>query len=94
MADSTIVSVTEVRNALRCPRIFALGRMEKIAAFPVGSSCLGGTFHRLAERFARTVENRPPWFQEAEPKRSLDRWLLGMLGEELKQNPEIGRAHV
>ena len=46
------ISVTEVRNALRCPRLFALGRARSAAVqFPVGSSSLGATFHRLAERF-------------------------------------------
>jgi S-DNA-T family DNA segregation ATPase FtsK/SpoIIIE len=50
------VSVTEVRNALRCPRVFALGRLRKNAvAFPVGSSCMGGAFHRIVDRFAQTV---------------------------------------
>jgi hypothetical protein len=58
------VSVTEVRNALRCPRIFALGRLEeKVVAFPVGSSCLGATFHRLVERFSASVGAPPESFR-------------------------------
>ena len=57
------VSVTEVRNALRCPRVFALGRMHHCAvSFPVGSSCLGGTFHRIVDRFANTVTTPPGHF--------------------------------
>ena len=49
-------SVTEVRNALRCPRVFVLGRLlGRTVTFPVGSSCLGATFHRIVERFAATV---------------------------------------
>lgn len=51
------VTVTEVRNALRCPRIFALGRtMASAVLFPVGSSCLGATFHRIVDRFAASAD--------------------------------------
>jgi S-DNA-T family DNA segregation ATPase FtsK/SpoIIIE len=85
------VSVTEVRNALRCPRIFALGRLnEKAVAFPVGSSCLGATFHRLVERFAQGVDVPPRYFRTLKDGSSLDdlqdalnRWLLGLLHSEL-----------
>ena len=48
------VSVTEVRNAMRCPRIFALGREGgQRVAFPVGASSLGSTFHRVVEGLHR-----------------------------------------
>ena len=85
------VSVTEVRNALRCPRIFALGRLqERAVAFPVGSSCLGATFHRLVDRFAESVENPPRDFCDLvaqapldEVEASLKSWIFGFLREEL-----------
>lgn len=85
------VSVTEVRNALRCPRIFALGRLEKKAvSFPVGSSCLGASFHRLVERFAQAVDTPPSYIQALAKGASLDdlqegltRWILGLLHSEL-----------
>lgn len=48
------VSVTEVRNAMRCPRVFALGREGgQRVAFPVGASSLGSTFHRVVEGLHR-----------------------------------------
>ena len=54
------VSVTEVRNALRCPRVFALGRARgQPVVFPVGASSLGALFHRIAERFARELDTPP-----------------------------------
>lgn len=89
--QSERVSVTEVRNALRCPRIFALGRLaEKAVAFPVGSSCLGGCFHRLVERFAQSVDTPPQYFSALPDKAPLDdlqmalvRWVLGLLQAEL-----------
>ncbi len=47
-------SVTETRNALRCPRVFALGRLRgQQVMFPVGASALGSLFHRLVADFAR-----------------------------------------
>jgi DNA segregation ATPase FtsK/SpoIIIE, S-DNA-T family len=86
------VSVTEVRNALRCPRIFALGRLEeKVVAFPVGSSCLGATFHRLVDKFAGSISAPPAEFCALTHKAPLDsieaslaRWVLAFLHEELK----------
>lgn len=85
------VSVTEVRNALRCPRIFALGKLEaKVVAFPVGSSCLGATFHRLAERFAQGINEPPTNFAALgsgaaldEVETALRRWVLNLLRDEL-----------
>lgn len=85
------VSVTEVRNALRCPRIFALGRLEeKAVPFPVGSSCLGASFHRLVERFAQAVDAPPAYLLALSEGASLDdlqeslnRWILGLLHSEL-----------
>lgn len=84
-------SVTEVRNALRCPRIFALGRMKNRAvAFPIGSSCLGASFHRIVDRFARTVETPPlrvAGLEEGAPldaiEAELRAWVLGLLADEL-----------
>lgn len=84
-------SVTEVRNALRCPRIFALGRLRKAAvAFPIGSSCLGASFHRLVDRFGKTVETPPPSFASLATGAPLDdieaelrSWILDLLVEDL-----------
>jgi S-DNA-T family DNA segregation ATPase FtsK/SpoIIIE len=88
------ISVTEVRNALRCPRLFALGRaLRQQLAFPVGSSCLGAAFHRIVERFAREVDAPAPSFaalpsgaprdvSEAE----LAKWLIGFLLTELESD--------
>ena len=86
------ISVTEVRNALRCPRIFALGRLRRQSvAFPVGSSCLGAAFHRIVELFSRDVEHPPSAFaalvsgtprDEVEAK--LVSWVLDYLFRELE----------
>lgn len=84
-------SVTEVRNALRCPRIFALGRSKRSAvAFPIGSSCLGATFHRLVDRFSKTLDTPPQSFLALPAGAPLDSieaelrvWLCGLLGDEL-----------
>ncbi len=88
-------SVTEVRNALRCPRVFALGRLVgQSVAFPLGSSCLGATFHRLVERFTRQVEQPPTSFARLPPgtprddvEGALCRWLLSLLSDELEEDP-------
>lgn len=89
------ISVTEVRNALRCPRVFALGRLRHNAvAFPVGSSCMGGAFHRIVDRFAQTVA-QPPAKASAldaaasheERREALTDWLLSFLVEELERDP-------
>ncbi len=59
----TALTVTEVRNALRCPRVFALGRrFSKRVVFPVGSSALGSAFHRIADRFATSTSHLPKRF--------------------------------
>jgi DNA segregation ATPase FtsK/SpoIIIE, S-DNA-T family len=86
------ISVTEVRNALRCPRIFALGRSSRQAvAFPVGSSCLGATFHRIVELFSREIEHPPSTFAHLEAgaprdevQLRLTEWLLEYLFRELE----------
>ena len=89
----TILSVTEVRNALRCPRAFVLGRKGgRPVAFPMGSSCLGASFHRLVDRFAQTVVTPPPALQglaAADPALGpiLDRWIMGLLTRELQGDP-------
>jgi S-DNA-T family DNA segregation ATPase FtsK/SpoIIIE len=90
-------TVTEVRNALRCPRIFALGRMKNRAvAFPIGSSCLGASFHRIVDRFARTVETPPAYvtaLQEGAPldaiEAELRRWILELLADELDADANL-----
>ena len=84
-------SVTEVRNALRCPRIFALGRLKSSAvAFPIGSSCLGASFHRLVDRFGKTVDTPPASFAKLPANTPLDTidaelrtWLVDLLADEL-----------
>lgn len=88
------VSVTEVRNALRCPRLFALGRsLGRSVAFPVGSSCLGASFHRVVERFARVVASPPARFAQLsmaaardEVEAHISHWLLDLLIDELEQD--------
>ena len=88
-----VLSVTEVRNALRCPRAFVLGRAAgKTVAYPMGSSCLGASFHRLVDRFARTVAAPPPDLvplatRDPARVRHLDRWILGLLIRELQGDP-------
>lgn len=90
-------SVTEVRNALRCPRIFALGRSRRNAvAFPIGSSCLGASFHRLVDRFARTVDVPPPAFAALEAGAPLDAieaelrtWIVELLIDELQADAAL-----
>jgi S-DNA-T family DNA segregation ATPase FtsK/SpoIIIE len=91
------LSVTEVRNALRCPRIFALGRSKNAAvAFPIGSSCLGATFHRLVDRFARTTGAPSPSIAALPAGAALDdveaelrRWLLDLLADELETDASL-----
>jgi S-DNA-T family DNA segregation ATPase FtsK/SpoIIIE len=86
------ISVTEVRNALRCPRVFALGRLHHHAvAFPVGSSCLGGAFHRIVDRFAIAAGSAPSHFSNlpsGSPRDDVEahlvRWLLDGLVAELE----------
>src|SRR5690606_22094274 len=88
-------SVTEVRNALRCPRIFALGRLAtRAVAFPVGSSCLGAAFHKIVDRFAATVETPPAPLSNLphdaalyDVQSSLSSWLLGLWIDELDTDP-------
>lgn len=90
-------SVTEVRNALRCPRIFALGRTRGAAvAFPIGSSCLGASFHRLVDRFAKVVASPPPSFAALPSSAHLDdieaelrAWLLDLLTDELEADATL-----
>jgi S-DNA-T family DNA segregation ATPase FtsK/SpoIIIE len=92
------ISVTEVRNALRCPRIFALGRLRHQAvAFPVGSSCLGATFHRVVDRFAAVAHAAPAYFEKlpaGSPRdvveAALTQWLLDGLVDELESDPGYG----
>lgn len=90
-------SVTEVRNALRCPRIFALGRLGRTAvAFPVGSSLLGSAFHRIVERFAGAVGAPPAAFAELQARAPIDAldaelraWLLDLLADDLESDAAL-----
>jgi S-DNA-T family DNA segregation ATPase FtsK/SpoIIIE len=92
---SSEISVTEVRNALRCPRVFALGRARgQAVAFPIGASSLGALFHRIAEVFARELDAPPERVRRlpaGAPRelvaRTLGAWLLGHLVAELEANP-------
>lgn len=96
-SEAEILSVTEVRNALRCPRVFTLGRRRRAAvAFPVGSSCLGAAFHRVVAKFSGAVTAPPAPFASLAPGRTstelrplLDRWLLGYLIDELVSDPSF-----
>jgi S-DNA-T family DNA segregation ATPase FtsK/SpoIIIE len=89
------VSVTEFRNALRCPRVFALGRLlGESVAFPIGSSCLGATFHRIVERLAKQVHAPPPSFAAlpaGTPRDTVEArltdWVLELLALELEADP-------
>src|SRR5205085_1744537 len=63
-------------------------------AFPVGSSCLGGAFHRIVDRFAQTVSAPPDGFTSlaagapvGEIHATLVRWLVGFLVDELESDP-------
>ncbi len=91
---SKSISVTEVRNALRCPRLFLLGRLRgQQVAFPVGSSLLGATFHRILEAFARSVDSPTPALlrasTEGEVASALGAWLMGYLVCELAASPSL-----
>jgi hypothetical protein len=95
--EPNAISVTEVRNALRCPRVFALGRaLGQAVAFPVGASSLGALFHRIAELFSRELTS-PPAEVAALPAgapreqvaRALSAWLLGYLIAELEADPAL-----
>jgi len=89
------LSVTEFRNALRCPRVFALGRLlGQSVAFPIGSSCLGATFHRIVERLAKQVHAPPASFRTlaaGAPRDTVEarltEWVLELLALELEADP-------
>ncbi|NUQ74056.1 MAG: PD-(D/E)XK nuclease family protein [Polyangiaceae bacterium] len=95
--DATEIQVTEVRNALRCPRVFAIGRARSQAVmFPIGTSSLGSLFHRICELFARALANPPEAvlrLPEGAPRervaRLLGAWLLDLLVSELEKNPAL-----
>lgn len=88
------ISVTEVRNALRCPRVFAIGRASgRAVTFPIGASTLGSLFHRICEQFARNITAPPQEMARldaAAPRedvvRAISRWLLQFLLKEIKAN--------
>ncbi|HZO15769.1 MAG TPA: PD-(D/E)XK nuclease family protein, partial [Polyangiaceae bacterium] len=89
--------MTEVRNALRCPRIFALGRqLGRAVSFPVGSSSLGATFHRIVERIAETAHSAPPAVRALAAGASVEdvecalrEWFLDQLVVELERSPAL-----
>ena len=96
MKGKTSLSVTELRNALRCPRLFVLGRRGEEVRFPVGTSGLGVVFHRLVHRLAKTAVNPPAHFaalpadaSAAEISRELSAWMLSLLVRELEENPAL-----
>jgi len=91
------ISVTEVRNALRCPRLFTLGRLRGMPVqFPVGSSTLGAAFHRLVDRFCALVDTPPDHFARLEAgatqaniEKSLQRWLMLDLARAIEDKPVL-----
>jgi S-DNA-T family DNA segregation ATPase FtsK/SpoIIIE len=91
--SSASFSVTETRNALRCPRVFALGRMRgQQVMFPIGASSLGSVFHRLVAEFAREpgaarLERLPPAAPAADVADALAATLLLLLATELGRVP-------
>jgi len=86
-------SVTETRNALRCPRVFALGRLRgQQVMFPIGASALGSVFHRLVAEFAREpsaarLDRLARAAPAAEVADALAASLLLLLATELGRNP-------
>ena len=88
-------SITEIRNALRCPRLFALGKLTgRPVDFPVGASVLGAVFHRIVAALGRTASEPPADFAglpahapPAETAAALARWLLQLLVRELELAP-------
>jgi S-DNA-T family DNA segregation ATPase FtsK/SpoIIIE len=86
-------SVTEIRNALRCPRVFALGRARgQKVMFPIGASALGAVFHRLVAAFARQPRGRAldrlaPAAPVDEVASALTAGLIRLLAAELERSP-------
>ncbi len=78
---SLSVSVTEIRNALRCPRVYALGRARgQTVLFPIGASAMGAVFHRLVAAFAREPDlSRLARLPAAAPVDDVARTLAGSL---------------
>jgi S-DNA-T family DNA segregation ATPase FtsK/SpoIIIE len=69
---------------------------NRAVAFPIGSSCLGASFHRLVARFAQTVDTAPPPFAALPSGAPLDaieaelrRWLVGLLVDELDADANL-----
>lgn len=95
---SAVISVTEVRNALRCPRVFALGRkLGRPVAFPVGASALGATFHRIVESFAQASSTPPESLRslaadtdDGRVAQAVRCWVLDRLVRELQSHPQLG----
>ena len=87
------LSVTEIRNALRCPRVFALGRARgQTVLFPIGASAMGAVFHRLVAAFAREPDlsrlaRLPAGAPVDEVARTLSSSLLRLLAAELARTP-------
>jgi S-DNA-T family DNA segregation ATPase FtsK/SpoIIIE len=91
------LSVMEVRNGLRCPRLVVLGRQGgQEVAFPVGASALGALFQRIIVRFAREALTPPREFVALEAgvpaeviEGELVPWLLDGLVTELEAHPSV-----
>lgn len=87
------LTVTEIRNALRCPRVFALGRARgQTVLFPIGASGMGAVFHRLVAAFAREPDlsrlaRLPVGAPVDEVARTLAGSLLRLLAAELARSP-------
>ena len=87
------LSVTEIRNALRCPRVFALGRARgQTVLFPIGASAMGAVFHRLVAAFAREPDlsrlaRLPAGAAVDEVARTLSSSLLRLLAADLARSP-------
>lgn len=88
---SLTVSVTEVRNGLRCPRLFVLGRRTgRDHAFPVGASLLGATFHRVVEALSKRPDAVLDALDDtqADPAgRAVAAVALSLLVEEIERRP-------
>jgi S-DNA-T family DNA segregation ATPase FtsK/SpoIIIE len=75
--------------------VFALGRLLGASvAFPIGSSCLGATFHRIVERLAKQVHAPPTSFAAlpaGTPRDTVEArltdWVLELLAHELEADP-------
>lgn len=88
---SLSVSVTEVRNALRCPRLFVLGRRTgRAQGHPAGASLLGATFHRVVDELSRRVaaiEGHMLGTTESQVRGAVAHVAMSLLLVELERRP-------